>query len=115
MPHTDATSASFQADVLDASALKLILVDFWAPWCGPCRAIAPILEEISNDPQFADTLSIVKVNVDDHGDLAEKFGIMGIPNMKFFRNGEITGEILGLQPKEEMIAAIQQHLGAPQA
>lgn len=108
--HIDATSASFQKDVLDASKETLVFVDFWAPWCGPCRAIAPILDEISSDPAYQGKVQIVKVNVDDHGDLAEKYEIMGIPNMKFFKNGEVTGEVTGLRPKEDLLAAIDAQL-----
>lgn len=111
MSHIDATSASFQADVLDASAKQQVLVDFWAPWCGPCRAIAPILEEISTDARYAGKLQIVKVNVDEHGDLAEKYGIQGIPAMKFFKEGEIVGEIIGLQPKDALMETIDKQLG----
>lgn len=112
MSHIDATSADFQQHVIEASAHKHVLVDFWAPWCGPCRAIAPILEEISNDAKYADTLQIVKVNVDDHGDLAERFGIQGIPAMKFFKAGEVVGEIIGLQPKDVLTAAIDKQISA---
>lgn len=110
MSHIDATSASFQQDVLDASKDTLIFVDFWAPWCGPCRAIAPILEEISTDPAYTGKLQIVKVNVDEHGDLAEKYEILGIPNMKFFRNGAVVGEVTGMKPKPEIVAAIDEQL-----
>lgn len=117
MSHTDATSATFQQEVLDASNSMVVLVDFWAPWCGPCRAIAPVLEELSADPALEGKAKIVKVNVDENGDMAEKYNIQGIPNMKFFRNGVVVGEIVGLQPdvKTLILQEFEKHAAQPSA
>ena len=82
----DVTAASFQADVLDSA--RPVLVDFWAEWCGPCRMVSPILDEIS--VEYADKISIVKVNVDNEPDLAQKYGITGIPALQVFNGGELV-------------------------
>ncbi|PIV89975.1 thioredoxin [Candidatus Gracilibacteria bacterium CG17_big_fil_post_rev_8_21_14_2_50_48_13] len=115
MAHIDVTSSSFQNDVLDASNAAVVLADFWAPWCGPCRMIAPLLDEISEMPEFAGKLVVAKINVDEHADLAEQFEIQGIPNMKFFRNGKVVAELTGFHPaetKDALIANIKAHLPA---
>jgi len=100
MSHIDVTAATFATDVLEASKSSVVLADFWAPWCGPCRMIAPLLEEISSMPEFAGKLVVAKINVDEHPDLAEKYEIQGIPNMKFFRQGDIVAEVTGFHPAE---------------
>lgn len=100
MSHIDVTSANFSSEVLEASNSSVVLADFWAPWCGPCRMIAPLLEEIASMPEFAGKLVVAKINVDEHPDLAEKYEIQGIPNMKFFRHGEIVAEVTGFHPAE---------------
>ena len=78
---------------------KKVLVDFYADWCGPCKMLSPILEEISKENK---DITILKVNVDDFGELAEKYGIMSIPNLKLFDNGQISKEQVGLSTKEEL-------------
>ena len=78
---------------------KKVLVDFYADWCGPCKMLSPILEEISKENK---DITILKVNVDDFGELAEKYGIMSIPNLKLFENGKISKEQVGLSTKEEL-------------
>ena len=78
---------------------KKVLVDFYADWCGPCKMLSPILEEISKENK---NIKILKVNVDDFGELAEKYGIMSIPNLKLFENGKISKEQVGLSTKEEL-------------
>jgi thioredoxin 1 len=85
---------------------KIILVDFWAEWCGPCRSLAPILEEVAGE--VADKANIVKCNVDDNGDLAQQYGIRGIPTMIFFKNGEAAKTLVGVQPKEEIKKTIEE-------
>ncbi|UNU72685.1 thioredoxin [Moraxella nasovis] len=100
------TDANFDADVLQAD--KLVLVDFWAPWCGPCKAIAPVLEELAVD--FADRVQIVKVNVDDNPQSAARFGIRSIPTLFVFKDGEKLDTVVGGRPKSEFAALLEKHL-----
>lgn len=99
------TTDSFDADVLQND--KPVLVDFWAAWCGPCRAIAPILEEIDGEQE---KLDIVKVNVDEHPELAQRYQITSIPNMKVFQGGEVVKDIVGAKPKAALEADLAQWL-----
>ncbi len=91
-----------------ASATTPVLVDFWAPWCGPCKAIAPILTELATE--FSGKLRIAKVNIDDDGNdaIATKFGIRAIPTMLLFKNGKVAEQIVGMVPK----AALQEKIKA---
>ena len=95
----DVTTASFQADVLDSA--RPVLVDFWAEWCGPCRMVSPILDELS--VEYADKISIVKVNVDDEPELAQKYGITGIPALQVFKGGELVKSMVGAKPKNILL------------
>ncbi|MBF0312365.1 MAG: thioredoxin [Oligoflexia bacterium] len=97
-------NASFDSVVLKSS--NPVLVDFWAEWCGPCRAIAPILEEISKE--MGATVNIVKVNVDQSPELATKYGIRGIPTLIFFKNGQIKKTLVGNQGKGEIVKTLQE-------
>ncbi len=102
---TVVTKDNFQAEVLDSD--KPVLVDFWAVWCGPCRMIGPILDEISEE--MADQVTVIKCNVDDCEDIAMRYRIMSIPTLLFFRNGEIVDRSVGAIPKvalEEKINAL---------
>ena len=98
------TDQSFQADVLDAD--KPVLVDFWAEWCGPCRMIAPALEEIAGE--LGEKVSIVKINIDENPDTPGKYGVRGIPTMLLFKNGEAVAQKVGAAPRGQ----IQQWLEA---
>jgi thioredoxin 1 len=92
------SDASFEADVLKSS--EPVVVDFWAEWCGPCRMIAPALDEISG--QVGDKVKIVKLNVDENPNTAAKYGIMSIPTLLMFKNGEISSRQVGAAPKQKL-------------
>lgn len=92
------SDASFDEDVLQSS--QLVLVDYWAPWCGPCKAIAPILEEIAE--QYSDRVTVAKLNVDENPETAAKFGIRGIPTLMLFKDGQPTETKVGALSKTQL-------------
>ena len=100
------SDATFQADVLDAKAPTL--VDFWAEWCGPCKMIAPILDEIASS--YNGKLNIAKVNVDDNRDVPAKYGIRGIPTLIMFKDGQLAATKVGAMSKAQLTAFIDQQL-----
>ena len=100
------TADRFQEDVANAS--KPVLVDFWASWCGPCRALGPVVEQIGEE--MADRLTVFKCNVDEQGELAQQFGIMSIPTLILFKNGEVAHQIVGNMPKAALVSEIEAHL-----
>ncbi len=99
MSAKNVTTASFQADVLDNP--KPVMVDFWAEWCGPCRMVSPILDEIATE--YADKIEIVKVNVDEEPQLAMRYGVTGIPMMAVFQGGTIAKQMVGARPKNAIV------------
>jgi thioredoxin 1 len=99
---SDITDANFQAEVLEAE--QPVLVDFWAPWCGPCRVIAPSLEEIAEE---RDDLRVVKLNVDDNQVTAAKYDVMSIPTLILFKNGEAAKKIIGAMPKQRLLGELE--------
>jgi thioredoxin 1 len=105
-----ATDATFQQDVLDASGL--VLVDFWAPWCGPCRTVAPVLEQVAE--AYAGRVAVVKLNVDESPQIAQRYGIRSIPTIALFSGGEVVDGVLGAAPQPFFAEMLDKHLaGAP--
>ncbi len=86
----------------------LVLTDFWAAWCGPCRMIAPVLEEI--DAEMGDQVQIVKIDVDENQATAAEYGVMSIPTLILFKDGEIVDKVIGFRPKEALMEVINKHL-----
>lgn len=86
----------------------LVLTDFWATWCGPCRMIAPVLEEI--DAEMGDKVQIVKIDVDENQATAAEYGVMSIPTLILFKDGEIVDKVVGFRPKEALVEVINKHL-----
>lgn len=100
------TDITFDQDVVKSSTA--VLVDFWAEWCGPCRALAPKLEEIA--AELGEKIKIVKMNVDENQQTPGQFGIRGIPAMLLFKNGKKVGELIGNQPKESITEFLKAHI-----
>lgn len=100
------TNDTFQESVLKAETP--VVVDFWASWCGPCRMVAPIMEELADD--FEGRIKVAKVNVDDQGELAAQFRIMSIPTILIFKNGQIAEKIVGARSKGEFVELIEKQL-----
>ncbi len=105
---TDVTDASFAADVLGSE--KPVLVDFWATWCGPCKMVAPVLEEIARD--HGDKLTVAKVDVDANPGVARDYAIMSIPTMKLFRGGEVVRTIVGAKGKAALLRELESVIGS---
>ena len=102
----EVSDSSFQDEVL--SSAEPVLVDFWAPWCGPCRMIAPVVEELAGEN--AGSAKIVKVNIDDSQNTALQFQIKSIPTLLVFKGGKVVDQIMGAKPKPALVRAVEQHL-----
>ena len=102
---TVVTKENFKAEVLDCE--KPVLVDFWAVWCGPCKMISPVVNLISEEN---DDFKVCKVDVDEEGELAQQFGIMSIPSLLVFKNGELVERSVGVQPMDAILAMVKKHV-----
>ncbi|MDF1506940.1 thioredoxin [Robertmurraya sp. DFI.2.37] len=104
MAITNVTDQNFDTE----TSSGVVLADFWAPWCGPCKMIAPVLEEL--DSELGEKLKIVKLDVDDNQETAAKFGVMSIPTLLVFKDGEVVDKVVGFQPKEALAERLNSHL-----
>jgi thioredoxin 1 len=103
MAITNATDQNFSNETNSG----LVLADFWAPWCGPCKMIAPVLEELDSD--MGDKVKIVKVDVDENQETAGKYGVMSIPTLVVLKDGEVVDKVIGFQPKEALAELLNKH------
>ncbi|MFP9127095.1 thioredoxin [Niallia sp. BSM11] len=104
MAISHATDQNFSEE----TGLGVVLADFWAPWCGPCKMIAPVLEEL--DSEIGDKVKIVKIDVDENQESASKFGVMSIPTLLVFKDGEVVDKVVGFQPKEALSELLAKHV-----
>jgi len=104
MAIVNVSDQTFKQEVESGGA---VLVDFWAPWCGPCKMIAPVLEEL--DKEIGDSVKIAKVNVDDNPESASRFGVMSIPTLILFKDGQPVDKVVGLQSKDALKGLISRH------
>ena len=103
---SEVSDVTFDQEVLKASVP--VLIDFWAPWCGPCKAIAPVVEELAGE--YNGRVKIVKMNVDDNPQTPSKYGVRGIPNLILFKAGSVAEQIVGAVPKAHLVRAIDRAL-----
>jgi thioredoxin 1 len=103
---TEVGDSNFETEVIQSNLP--VLVDFWAPWCGPCKSIAPIVEELAGE--YEGKLKVAKLNVDDHHATPSRYGIRGIPNLLILKGGEVKEQIVGAVPKARLVSAIEKAL-----
>ena len=101
------TDSTFESEVLKSS--KPVLVDYWAEWCGPCRMVAPVLEEIASE--HGSKIDIVKLNVDENPEVVRTYGILNIPTLTVFKDGQVAKEIVGARPKAALLRELEEFLG----
>ena len=102
----EVTDTNFQAEVIESEVP--VLVDFWAPWCGPCRMVAPVVQEIAEER--GEALKVVKLNIDENQNTAVQFNVMSIPTLMLFRNGEVAKTVIGAYPKRKLEAELEPAL-----
>ena len=102
------SDASFQAEVIEASKTQPVVVDFWAEWCGPCRALSPTVEEIAKEN--VGKLKVVKMNVDENMAAPPRYNIRGIPTLLVFKGGQVADQIVGAIPKDQIVKILQRHI-----
>lgn len=102
----EVTDANFETEVLKSELP--VLVDFWAPWCGPCRALAPVIEEIAND--YNGKLKVLKLNTDENPKTAQSYRISGIPSLIVYKNGQPVEQVVGAVPKNTISSAVEKHI-----
>ncbi|HVE12446.1 MAG TPA: thioredoxin [Elusimicrobiota bacterium] len=106
MANLEVTETSFEKEVLKSD--KPVLVDFWAPWCGPCRMLSPVVEELGKE--YAGRVEVAKINTDENGELAARYGIEAIPTLLLLKGGKVVERLVGLQPKAEISRALEAAL-----
>ena len=111
MAVSEVNSTDWEEKVLEGSKSKPVVVDFWAPWCGPCRMVSPILEELSEPGEMGGKLTFVKLNTDENQEIAGKYGVMSIPTMMIFKNGEAIDRTIGATTKNNLKEKFETHLG----
>ncbi len=109
MAINEVNSAGFDSDVIQASGTQPVLVDFWAPWCGPCRMIAPIFTEL--DSEYKGKIVFSKLNIDDSADIASQYNVMSIPTLILFKDGKPVDTVVGVTSKAALKKKIDEHLG----
>lgn len=103
----DINDNSFKEEVIDSD--RLTIVDFWAPWCGPCRKLGPVLDEVVSE--YSEKIKVVKLNTDENLKTAKEFSISGLPTLLMFKNGQPVERLVGLLPKSSIISNIEKHIG----